>query len=251
MNIGIGKSVCAVLPLLFLAANIWAQTTAFNYQGRLTDGGNPANGAHQMQFKLFDAFSGGNQIGTTLTDVPITAANGIFSPKLDVGANALSGANRWLEIAVRHNSGESYVTLAPGVQITSSPYALRTLSAATADTEINAINATLANNTTMLGGFPAGEYLRLNGSGFLSIGTTVPNARLSIAGASPRTTHFGGGAMESENASAISWQTNNSGFRFGMGRTNDGLFPFRTTSPLGNTANRAIYDFKLDNIDFY
>lgn len=32
----------------------WAQTTAFNFQGRLNDGANPANGRYDLQFKLFD-----------------------------------------------------------------------------------------------------------------------------------------------------------------------------------------------------
>ena len=41
----------------------WAQTTAFTYQGRLTTGGNPANGSYDFQFKLFDALSDGAQIG--------------------------------------------------------------------------------------------------------------------------------------------------------------------------------------------
>jgi hypothetical protein len=56
----------------------------------------------------------------------VTVEQGIFTVKLDFGANALSGANRWLEIAVRHNSGESYSMLAPREQIASSPYAVRT-----------------------------------------------------------------------------------------------------------------------------
>lgn len=31
-----------------------AQTTAFTYQGKLTDAGNPANGNYDLQLKLFD-----------------------------------------------------------------------------------------------------------------------------------------------------------------------------------------------------
>ncbi len=96
-----------------------AQTSAFNYQGRLTDGGSPASGSFQMQFKLFDALSGGSQIGSTLNDVAVTAENGTFSVKLDFGSAPLTGANRWLEIAVRRNSGESYVPLTPREQIVS------------------------------------------------------------------------------------------------------------------------------------
>ena len=169
------KILIGILTLIFisLTANaVSAQTTAFNYQGKLTDGGNPANGSFQMQFKLFDAVSGGTQIGSTLTDIPVTATNGVFSVKLDFGANALSGANRWLEISVRRNTGEGYTTLSPREQIASSPYAVRTLSAATAD---NALN---------LGGVPASEYVTNSsgGSSFIRNGTTLQTGNFNISG---------------------------------------------------------------------
>ncbi len=136
------------------ALGIAAQTTAFNYQGRLTDGGTNANGSFQMQFKLFDAVSGGSQIGSTLSDVAVTVANGTFSARLDFGSAPLAtGANRWLEIAVRRNSGESYVTLSPREQIASSPYAVRTLSAAMAD------------DSQKLGGVAASEYVTNTSAG--------------------------------------------------------------------------------------
>ncbi len=158
--------------LLGLAISASAQTTAFNYQGKLTDQGNPANGAYQMQFKLFDAASGGTQIGATLSDVPVTVAQGVFSTKLDFGANALSGANRFLEIAVRRNAGESYTTLTPREQIASSPYAVRTLSAASAD------------NALSLGGIPASEYVTNSsvGSSFIRNQTTQQTGNFNISG---------------------------------------------------------------------
>lgn len=139
-----------LLGIFLFEFPLQAQTTAFNYQGKLTDGGNPANGNYQMQFKLFDALSGGAQIGTTISDVAVTANQGVFAVKLDFGANALSGANRWLEIDVRRNSSESYTTLAPREQIASSPYSVRTLSAQQAD---------LALDSEKLGGILASEYV--------------------------------------------------------------------------------------------
>ena len=138
--------------MVFLSAIVSAQTTAFSYQGKLNDNGVPASGSFQMQFKLFDSLGGAGQIGL-ITDVPVTASEGIFSVKLDFGSNALSGANRWLEIAVRHNAGESYTTLSPREQIASSPYSVRTLSAASAD------------NALSLGGVAASGYLQTNGNG--------------------------------------------------------------------------------------
>ena len=52
--------------------------------------------------------------------------------QLDFGVTAFPGANRFLEISVRPNGG-SFATLSPRQQISSTPYAIRTLSATTAD----------------------------------------------------------------------------------------------------------------------
>ena len=152
-----------------------AQPTAFKYQGSITDAGTPANGSFQMQFKLFDAASGGTQIGSTLSDLPVTATNGVFSVSLDFGSAALTGANRWLEIAVRRNAGESYITLSPREQISSSPYAVRTLSAATAD---------LALDSQKLGGINASEYVTTStvGGSFIKNDTVQQTANFNISG---------------------------------------------------------------------
>jgi hypothetical protein len=85
-----------------------AQTTAFTYQGKLTDGGSPAAGSYQMEFKLFNAASGGTQLGATIADVPVTATAGVFTTQLDFGASPFAGGGTWLEIGVRHNSAEAY-----------------------------------------------------------------------------------------------------------------------------------------------
>jgi hypothetical protein len=148
----------AIACLLLVAIDASSQTTAFTYQGRLTENANPANGAYQMQFKLFDALSGGSQIGATADNVPVTVAQGIFTTLLDFGAEPLTGANRWLEIGVRHNSGESYTTITPRELISSAPYAVRTLSAAMAD------------DSQRLGGLSAGQ--------FLTVGTAIRNSTL-------------------------------------------------------------------------
>ena len=63
--------------------------------------------------------------------MPVSA--GVFTVQLDFGVNAFPGANRFVEIGVRPAGGGSFTTLAPRQQISSSPYAIRTLSAATAD----------------------------------------------------------------------------------------------------------------------
>jgi hypothetical protein len=45
--------------------------TAFTYQGELAGGGVPVTGAYDVRFRLFDAASGGTQIGSTLCSDPI------------------------------------------------------------------------------------------------------------------------------------------------------------------------------------
>src|SRR5215218_1413002 len=122
------KIYILIITALIFADAARAQTNAFNYQGKLTDAGAP-QATYQIQFKLFDALSGGSQIGSTIDNPSVTVSGGVFSVKLDFGANVFTGADRFLEISVRRSAAESYVTLSPRQQIASSPYSIRTLSA--------------------------------------------------------------------------------------------------------------------------
>jgi hypothetical protein len=79
---------------------IRAQTTEFTYQGTLKDGGNPANANYDFEFVLYDASSGGTQIGSTIPKSNILVTNGLFAVKLDFGS-VFPGANRYLEVRVR------------------------------------------------------------------------------------------------------------------------------------------------------
>lgn len=98
--------------------------TAFTYQGRLTDGGNPAEGAYDFQFRLYDAPSGGNLLGTVAPG-DVAVSGGLFTVKLNFGAGVLTGDARWLEIGVRPgDSGGAYTLLDPRQELTPSPYAL-------------------------------------------------------------------------------------------------------------------------------
>src|SRR2546428_12533160 len=68
------------LLLLLNAGRVVAQTSAFTYQGRLTDGGTPANGNYDLQFTLWDSASGGSQIGST-PGLPPGAGGGRVVPR--------------------------------------------------------------------------------------------------------------------------------------------------------------------------
>src|SRR2546429_9817275 len=68
-----------------LATNASAQTTSFTYQGRLTDGGTPANGNYDLQITLFDSLTSGAQVGSTQTLNTVPVSNGVFTVSLDFG----------------------------------------------------------------------------------------------------------------------------------------------------------------------
>lgn len=123
------------LTVLFTSVTVGAmgQTTSFSYQGKLTDSGSVANGSYDMQFKLFDALSAGSQQGATLTVPAVQVINGIFIVSLDFGSPSFSGADRFLEIAVKVAGGGVFTSLAPRQQITSSPYTIHSLTSTTAD----------------------------------------------------------------------------------------------------------------------
>lgn len=104
-----------------------ALPTSFTYQGRLTDGGSPANGVYDLRFILFDAETGGAQVGGIVAKEDVTVTNGLFSVELDFGAPAFQGDARWLEIAVRPGSGSGatgYTVLSPRQPVSPAPYAL-------------------------------------------------------------------------------------------------------------------------------
>src|SRR5215813_3048604 len=132
------RILCVVVFSLLIGVitnSVSAQTTAFTYQGKLTDSGNLANGNYDLQFKLFDALSAGTQQGSTQTLSNVTVTNGIFTVSLDFGvcATCFNGAARFLEIAVRPNGGGSFTTLTPRQPVTSTPYAMKSQNATTAD----------------------------------------------------------------------------------------------------------------------
>jgi len=106
---------------------LWPQSpmgTAFTYQGRLTDGGSPANGVYDFRFQLYDAESGGTQVGTTVTADDVQVSEGLFTVRLDFGAGVFTGDGLWLEVGVRPGgSTGAYTTLTPRQELTPAPYA--------------------------------------------------------------------------------------------------------------------------------
>jgi hypothetical protein len=98
--------------------------TAFTYQGKLTNGGQTAQGIYDFRFAIFDSAGGDNLVAGPITNSAVGVTNGLFIVTLDFGTNVFSGDARWLEIGVRTNGSSSFATLLPRQALTPSPYAL-------------------------------------------------------------------------------------------------------------------------------
>ncbi len=101
-------------------------STAFTYQGRLSQDGTPANGNCDIRFILYDAAIGGNLVGLIADRTGVSVTDGMFTvPDLDFGSGAFTGAKRWLDVAVRCPTGSgSYTTIGDRQELTATPYAL-------------------------------------------------------------------------------------------------------------------------------
>src|SRR5882762_9394950 len=105
--------------------------TSFTYQGRLTDAGNPANGAFDLRFTIYDWATNGTALAGPITNSPTSVSNGLFTITLDFGPSAFDGTAHWLEIAVRPGgSTGAFTPLNPRQPLTPTPYALYALTPA-------------------------------------------------------------------------------------------------------------------------
>lgn len=138
--------------LLMVALPLRAQTTAFSFQGRLTDGTSPATGTYDLMFTLYDDPAGGSKIGATQTVTHVAVLNGVFTVLLDFGAPAFSGADRFLEVAVKKPVDPSYTTLSPRQPVASTPYAIRALSATSVEPTVAGTSIVTAINDAATSG---------------------------------------------------------------------------------------------------
>jgi hypothetical protein len=145
---------------LTLASPLIAQP--FTYQGFLKQNGQPVNGTVSMVFRLYDAPTGGNQIGGSIPHA-VSVQNGLFTVALDFG-NVWTGGDRYLEISV------GSTTLAPRVKITPAPYAAFAASAGFAQRPWQSAGSNIFYN-----------------DGNVGIGTSSPAVRLSLGGGDANT----------------------------------------------------------------
>ena len=140
--------------------------TAFTYQGRLNDGGSPADGIYEMEFKLFDSIAGLNQMGFTVSFRSIEVVDGYFTVVLDFGNGVFTGDARWLEIGIRQEgTADPFATLIPRQEVTPTPYAIYAES--------------VASNSDWA---VSGDDMYAIPSGNVGIGTTSPVGKLHVDG---------------------------------------------------------------------
>jgi hypothetical protein len=185
-----------VLTLLFSSVGVVsAQSTAFTYQGQLTDSGAPANGLFDLRFTIYDALGGGNVAGGPVDAGGVSVTNGLFTVTVDFGSAPFTGGARWLEIGVRPGASTgAYSILASRQAITATPYAIRAAeamrvpsgaitSAMLADSAVTA--AKVAPGAVSQLGSPDGSPLDavvVDVDGRVGVGTTAPQSRLHVAG---------------------------------------------------------------------
>jgi hypothetical protein len=137
----------AVALLMGAAAQAAPVGTAILHNGQLTENGAPANGIYDLQFRLFDGYSGGNQFGPPLTYEDLVISNGVFQLYLDFGAMAFTGDERWLEVAARPGtSTDEFQLLAGRQRMDPVPYAIYAATADIAAMALKASNAVSAAN---------------------------------------------------------------------------------------------------------
>jgi hypothetical protein len=171
---------CVALVLLSTLnsqlSTAFAQGTAFTYQGRLNNGTNPANGHYDFIFTVWNASSGGSEIGGTSTSLGVGVTNGLFTVTVDFGSGIFTGPTYWLQITVETNGVGPFVSLSPRQQLTPTPYA---------------IFAEGANAAGLTGTIPAGDLsgayggpITLNNAGnsFSGNGAGLVNVNASLLG---------------------------------------------------------------------
>lgn len=158
------------------------------YQGRLDDDGQAADGPADMRFALYDAPSGGVQVGV-LAELPGVDVNeGVFSVELPFGGADFGAAPRWLEVSVAFPSGGAYTTLLPRQPITPAPQAHHAASADSAATLTGSVDwsqltgvPVIADGHSLdaLDGFPE-DVVRVDSAGRVGINTSAPAATLHV-----------------------------------------------------------------------
>ncbi len=164
-----------LVPFALITLSAQAQSTALTYQGQLRNGAQPANGLHDMRFRLYDAAVAGNQIGAAVCANDVTVSDGKFTVPVDFGQQFGSTSPRFLEIDVRADFGSpctdvfGYLTLSPRQLIVQAPRAQTA----------NVANALVPPNGSLV------NAMVVDNEGRVGVGTAAPGHSVTIAKPEP------------------------------------------------------------------
>ncbi|HJU39929.1 MAG TPA: hypothetical protein VJ724_10180, partial [Tahibacter sp.] len=116
------RLLCILVCGALAAANVHAapQSQSFTYQGQLKHDGEPVTGTRNLTFALYDAATGGGQVGSTYVANAYPVLDGLFTIDLPF-PDAFNGEQRWLEITV---NGQPLVPRQPVAAAPVAQYAL-------------------------------------------------------------------------------------------------------------------------------
>lgn len=118
------KNLTCLAMLLFVAVDT-AEPAPITYQGRLIQASTPADGTFDFRMGLFDAPSGGADVGPLLSFDDTSVSAGFFALELDFGNPGFGVRDLWLEVAVRESGvSGNFTALAPRTAITAVPFSL-------------------------------------------------------------------------------------------------------------------------------
>ncbi len=194
--------LCCIALAVFTAPKVTAAPlgTGFTYQGQLNQSGSPVTGTAHFRFSLWDAVSGGAQVGANQIVPNVLVSGGIFSVELNAGAQfgslPFDGDARWLQVEVCTNAACSATTvLTPRQPLTGTPYAHQAIEskflyhptggvgvriAPSSATNSPGMLANTSINDLVLGSFLDGGVAH----GFISTGYTSNTRKVSIGRAS-------------------------------------------------------------------
>jgi hypothetical protein len=158
-------SVLVILALAFGTTRAGAGTpmgTSFTFQGKIRS---TYTGNCDMIFSLWDASSGGSQIGGTIARNRLTLTSGAFTTVLDFGSGAIIREQRWVEVRARCPSSLIGLFVNYGrMKLEAVPYALV------------ALDATNALDADLLDGAHGAYYLNAGNINAGTLGTDYYSA---------------------------------------------------------------------------
>ncbi len=87
----IKQALTSLILLSALNSTVFAQGTAFTYQGQLQNNGSPASGTYNLTFTLFNTNTSGAPIVEPVTNNAVVVANGQFTVLIDFGPGVFTG----------------------------------------------------------------------------------------------------------------------------------------------------------------